>query len=844
MKKLFFSISLLFASLLSLAEVRPGDNIVQNGRFELNQSTIPMCWITGTDSAGILKASNNAGPEGLPAITYTNNSASRRSFTIRQFGLNLKEGETYRISARVRTKDLKYGKAGIIIANVGWLQDAGIKKLPANCDWTLFQEEVTAMPAKDGKYFIAVFTVNFTGELSVADLRLEAISEGALKYTEPSDSDDRALRIVPWEPLLDRIPADNPTISFNFFGRLPTDNYNDYSLVVKAEGAKQPVVQNLVKNVNTVKLPAGAKGGKLEVAVIRKETGKALLNPTFHYTIMEFPNVSDKGHKVLNNLVSEVVNSDLKATNAPQSFRFDTVRDGWLFIVAENASANQNLHISLDADNAVIDTQTPRLEAFRLVPMGHHTITVKGAEKGGRIIVRAIAEVFDYCPGNNSFVPTNPPYDWEFQKKYLHPAVTTFNGGILTDEQVAYIRKNGQRWMGSVGTKPMVSTERFMEVLNGAKGLYAPQYCGVTCDEQFFGQHDALLRFIAGLRQYNFPEGRDLYSWFVGKPTAAGLDNDVISACVNVTRGRGKILSELYSPTMPDEASARKHMENFIIDTVRMYKKHFPHIEEHLGVILGNFNQVPLISVIHHPEVDYKYFLDMQLNLIANHPELKNIACTGYWGSYYGDHELHRWSMLLLRHYCVEGRRDMLSDQYGYSYIPNHLQNGDFRGSLDGWKAVGNVSTTATLGFSNASEARWSCLDGTGDTYAVMTKKADETTTLSQVIKGLVPGKAYCLQFAVFDTAALGVNPVKSRALGIEATIDGVTIRPDLTWHYVNNRRDGSKPQASFAPINLHHIVFIANGPEATLTLSNAKALTGEALGVNMVSLNPFLMEP
>ena len=382
-----------------------------------------------------------------------------------------------------------------------------------------------------------------------------------------------------------------------------------------------------------------------------------------------------------------------------------------------------------------------------------------------------------------------------------------------------------------------------MEVLNGAKGLYAPQYCGVTCDEQFFGQHDALLRFIAGLRQYNFPEGRDLYSWFVGKPTAAGLDNDVISACVNVTRGRGKILSELYSPTMPDEASARKHMENFIIDTVRMYKKHFPHIEEHLGVILGNFNQVPLISVIHHPEVDYKYFLDMQLNLIANHPELKNIACTGYWGSYYGDHELHRWSMLLLRHYCIEGRRDMLSEQYGYSYIPNHLQNGDFRGSLDGWKAVGNVSTTATQGFSTASEARWSCLDGTGDTYAVLTKKADETTTLTQVIKGLVPGKAYCLQFAVFDTAALGVTPVKSRPLGIEATIDGVTIRPDLTWHYVNNRRDGSKPQASFAPINLHHIVFIANASKATLTLSNAKALTGEALGVNMISLNPFLLE-
>ena len=95
----------------------------------------------------------------------------------------------------------------------------------------------------------------------------------------------------------------------------------------------------------------------------------------------------------------------------------------------------------------------------------------------------------------------------------------------------------------------------------------------------------------------------------------------------------------------------------------------------------------------------------------------------------------------------------------------------------------------------------------------------------------------------MFDTAAFGVNPVKSRPLGVEATLDGVTIRPDLTWHYVNNRRDGQKPPAGFAPINLHHIVFIANAPETTLTITNAKAQPGEALGLNMVSLNPFLLE-
>ena len=42
---------------------------------------------------------------------------------------------------------------------------------------------------------------------------------------------------------------------------------------------------------------------------------------------------------------------------------------------------------------------------------------------------------------------------------------------------------------------------------------------------------------------------------------------------------------------------------------------------------------------------------------------------------------------------------------------------------------------------------------------------------------------------------------------------------------------------------NLHHIVFTANAPEVTITLDNALAASGENLGVNFVSLTPFLLE-
>ena len=33
---------------------------------------------------------------------------------------------------------------------------------------------------------------------------------------------------------------------------------------------------------------------------------------------------------------------------------------------------------------------------------------------------------------------------------------------------------------------------------------------------------------------------------------------------------------------------------------------------------------------------------------------------------------------MLTRHYCVEGKKTMLSDEYGFTYDPHHIVNGDF----------------------------------------------------------------------------------------------------------------------------------------------------------------------
>lgn len=140
----------------------------------------------------------------------------------------------------------------------------------------------------------------------------------------------------------------------------------------------------------------------------------------------------------------------------------------------------------------------------------------------------------------------------------------------------------------------------------------------------------------------------------------------------------------------------------------------------------------------------------MQLNMLANDPLYKDLPCTGVWGSYYADEEMHRWTFRLLRHYCVEGRTDMLSKAYGFAYRPGHLRNGDFRGSLDPWVVSGDVRTDEIKGLGRKGEGRWKGAKGIGDTFAAMRRNDGPPAVLRQKAEGLTPGRLYCLEAVAF----------------------------------------------------------------------------------------------
>jgi hypothetical protein len=839
--KLILAILLVAASVAG-ATVKPGDNLVVNGTFEGPGRTCPSYWDTG---GSCTSCNPTGGPNNTGALIFSNPAGQKSiSSFCRQYDQQLVAGETYKMSATVKTVGFKSAHAGVIVHDNGWHKEYGLKSFPENTNgWQSVEQTFKLEESKNGVYGVAIFAISYVGEIQFAQVKLEAISAGALA----GSSQPRLLleqtrpRLVAWEPLLNAIPLTDPKITFRLFGK-PERALTEYDCVGTVDG--QRVRKNrLVPDNNVVDLSGLAAGDhRLNVALVERATQTKVFEITHVITLTVVPKVDASAHRRLNNLAVEVLAQPLKATGAAQRFEFSTVRDGWVFIKVETTAPEPALDVRLGTRDAVVTATTARREAFRELPRGTHSLVVKGAGSGGKVVVRAIAEVFNYPACGSSQIPQNGLYDWDFHVRHVFPAVTTLNGGAIPEEHRAEVRRMGLRWLANVGTTEPKDAADLVKRMSDSPGMTAPMYDGFTNDEQFFGS-PALVPYTEALRLVPNPENRLIYTWIVGKPGMPGVHNDFISAALNVSRGRGRLLFEIYCHSRPSEQDATNYLNDRLADTMTRLSEYFPKAAAGTGLVLGNFNQIPIISLDVNPEVDYKYYLDMQLHLIATDPACKDLALTGYWGSYYDDEELYRWSMRLLRHYCVEGHTEMLSPTYGYRYAPGHLSNCDFANGLKGWTAdpADGVRAASFSGYGRSSEGRWGADGGAGDTFCVFKRGAGGPSTLTQTATGLTPGKVYTLQFITADykdMVAHKVDPKEHRLSAVLGT--GAELIPAKSYVYVDRRTAGAKANDTNVRINLHHIRFRATGTSLKVTFTDAAAEPGTETALNYVMLKPY----
>lgn len=836
---LLLSIGLLFAD---------GRNLAYNGDFSKVILGKPVGWLLQPSPYATFELTG--GPAGQPYVALRQGMDDAFENSLRLKLLSLVPGERYRLSASVRTKDFAARRCEFVLVNTPWYNSVGMKSFPSSTNgWQRLETEVICPELKspDG-YDVLLLVIGQRGLLDITDIRLEALTErGERESRTPYQnwfSGRETVRLVPWGRSFNEIPLGKPLASFVLFGgsleRFEAEDHCVRAVVPERQFASPqiPIRPGVPFELDLSGLPMGRHVVTVQVV---SDDQKTVHEEKFTVTLRELPTEQEvtKG-KRLNNFTVELFNRPVKAK---ETVPFSLAGGTWLYVTLKTADGKV-MSLSLDGHPLPeVDSLTGLPEAFRYVEGGTHTLETG---KDGTLVVRTISEMFSCGMNQGSTLESMGRFDWEFARKWALKAVTTLNRGSFVPqgaELVEACHKSGRIWMEDMFiAHKNIQVERIRSIFEQQIARLDTRD-GNTINEIDYAMPSMALKHTTALKTSKYDSSKLMYTWTGGMPYIPEIHQDFIGTALNASHGRGKILYETYHVTRPTEAEARSAVMEGLLPGVLSASQFYPGYVHRSGVILGNFNQLHVITAEHHPQVDYKYYLDMQLNILANHPAFEGLGCVGYWGTHFGDEELYRWSHELLRHYVVEGKRTMLSERYGFRYLPGHIENNDFDNGLSGWKAEpaepGSLAVASHRRYGMDNQGRWMCPAGCGDHFCTFKVTAGKANTLSQRMRNLIPGKKYMLLFSVGDlddTRARRLNP---RKLGLKATIQNAEICETLID--VDKRKNGNySHNSNIARLNLHRILFIPKATECTLTFSDAEAKSGETLQLNYIQVKPF----
>ena len=513
-------------------------------------------------------------------------------------------------------------------------------------------------------------------------------------------------------------------------------------------------------------------------------------------------------------------------------------------------------------DSVIANTaQLVKKQEFMLkLEPGDYTVTATTDAPNCPVSIKRIhrvPEIYFYAPGSTTmpeieFPGTNA---WTVLGDQLLASTSIIAPGFLKPEDCICYRQAGRKIFFNTSHQPIANRQADLFAAAVRDPLTIPGYDGFTVDEFDCGDTKSYADYGKGLALLDNPSHKGIYTWgyFYGEEFPDGPQvRDLMTTAVHVPGGNGKLLLEIYLGSLSTPEQSEQYFQARIINLAKRIHAMDPNYMPHLGVILGVFNEMPVLTLERFPEIDFKYCLDRQLNLIVNCPELKNLGVVGYWGGSYCQEELQRWSLALLRHYFIDGKKTMLSERYGYHYEPGILKNGDFSKGFQYWTPLAAEKDSVVIGqlnpekFALPSQGRWRIWDwknDAGKTFALVRRSSHGANILSQKLIHLIPGQPYQLQFAVADYADMEVPRSNPRRLGFEAEFNPQEVGIRSSSCFVDHREKSSHVSGPFAHTNIHRIVFVPRTAETILTLTDRSKYAGkpgEILAVNFVQVKPY----
>jgi len=648
-----------------------------------------------------------------------------------------------------------------------------------------------------------------------------------------------------------------------------------------------------------------APAGEYELrAVVRDKAGAQIGTPSSVdlKVAMEKPPTPDwvKAYddvKVLNNLVAELLNVQTPQKEADKEYAFKNPRDGWVFLsVTAPAGGFDKMVLSIDpvpsGEEAAVYgiARGDTLEAMRQLPAGDYKLSVQceGAGRPTAAIVRAIPELvytgLGYDCGTRAdkscpWLKSYGPYTYEYIEKVgLIENLNVMLERAARPENVRGMkdwRKQGKKvltasfisWL-TRQAQPVTADAAFADW--SKYGFQGPGYHGTLMSEFGGGPHHAkeYPAFTEAVKRLGAEpkfKGRVFYPYTSGM-YAGELSRAFLQALIDAGY---KWAEEPYLEERPSEEAAREYMNADLRRRMLRYQDAFPDSARHMIMNLG-YMSIPHESLDNNPGVDYKVFLDMQMHLIANDPAYFGIYGVSWYHSAYADEEVMRWSAKLNRHYCIEGKRDRLTND---PYMLPHIKNGDFDDGLAGWELEPaeeeSIAAGQALGYGHLQGRFRTQEEGN---HFVVTRRSDKAPNrFSQQIRKLTPGRLYSLRMLITDYGDLMGRKSVEKSHDVSVAVDGVELLPEKSFREV---LDGVEllPEKSFREVfgcmhsygglsrgnplymTYQRIVFRATSESAKLVISDWAIApstgsgqaapggpAGQQLAFNFIQIQPYL---
>jgi len=603
--------------------------------------------------------------------------------------------------------------------------------------------------------------------------------------------------------------------------------------------------------------------GKYRVrAAVRDAKGEEFGDPSAASVDWPGQTGAFKNVKVLNNLVWELINEAPGVVNGVKEYRFVQPKARWVWIECAAPDAEAKVTVSVDdsadtRDVIVLDRGTKEArEAMRFLPAGEHTLALRaeGASRVGRLVVRSIPEIIFATLLPKPHMAPHGPYDDAFMKKYVVPHVNTFvisesSRRPRTKEPLfKELRRRGYRFLAGclvpkkVRGRP-ITVEEARAYLAGAQGMTHPDLKGVMADEYGLGKPYCAVWAEAWRKLHADPGyANRVYDAYVGRLTPDAESRELIRTLMDTG---STFAFKRYLKVRHNEEAARDYIRRAFIGGAREYIKRCPGSIEHITVCFGYFcapNE--LLNVV--PQANYKVYLDMQFNAVANAPE--------YWGAYglmsylahYADEETIRWIARLGRHYGIEGNtKRACDDPFDDSRL---LANGDFGEDTSRW----TLSPAEPNSIRRVKETNYSWLQGRyqytpqGDTALLMVRSAKGPNSFSQEIRNLEPGRTYTFRMITGEYKDL----TKKEKHAVSIKLEGVEVMPEKSFTYVfpNCYSHGYRQynRQNRAWMNYHWILFRARSATAKLTVSDWQSdkepggPIGQGIMYNFLQVHPY----